>query len=139
MAYHAAVIGSGGAQEMAAARNSYQYERISQPVARFDRYLRRQLRSLGVGLGLIAVALLAGMFGYHHYVGLSWIDSYENAAMILSGMGPLASPETFAGKFFAGTYALFSGIAVLAIAGVIAAPLVHRFLHRLHADSEESK
>jgi hypothetical protein len=127
MAYHAAVIGSGGAQEMAAARNSSQYERISQPVARFDRYLRRQLRSLGVGLGLIAVALLAGMFGYHHYVGLSWIDSYENAAMILSG------------KFFAGTYALFSGIAVLAIAGVIAAPLVHRFLHRLHADSEESK
>jgi hypothetical protein len=59
--------------------------------------------------------------------------------MILSGMGPLATPETFAGKFFAGTYALFSGIAVLAIAGVIAAPLVHRFLHRLHADSEGSR
>jgi ABC-type transport system involved in cytochrome c biogenesis permease component len=103
------------------------------------RYLRRQLRSLGIGVVLIGIALFAGMLGYHRFLGLSWIDSYENAAMILSGMGPLASPETFAGKFFAGTYALFSGIAVLAIAGVIAAPLVHRFLHRLHADSEESK
>jgi hypothetical protein len=124
---------------MATARNSFGYERISQPVARFPEYLRRQLRALGVGLVFILIALFAGMLGYHNFVRLSWIDSYENAAMILSGMGPLASPDTFAGKFFAGTYALFSGLAVIAIAGVIAAPLVHRFLHRLHADSEESK
>jgi len=124
---------------MATARNSAQYEHISQPVAQLPLYLRRQLRSLAIGLALIAVGLFIGMLGYHIFVGLSWIDSYENAAMILSGMGPLATPETFAGKFFAGTYALFSGIAVLAIAGVIAAPLVHRFLHRLHADSERSR
>ncbi len=124
---------------MAVNRNSNQYEHISQPVAQLPKYLRRQLRSLGIGVVLILIALFAGMLGYHRLVGLSWIDSYENAAMILSGMGPLASPTTFAGKFFAGTYALFSGIAVLAIAGVIAAPLVHRFLHRLHADSGESR
>ena len=114
-------------------------ERISQPLASWPRFLRRQLRSLAIGLTLLLVALLAGMVGYHFLVYLSWIDSYENAAMILSGMGPLAAPATFAGKFFAGTYALFSGIAVLAIAGVIAAPLVHRFLHRLHADSGDRR
>src|SRR5258708_34673134 len=119
---------------MAANRKLFDYEHISQPVAQLPQYLRRQLRSLGVGILLIAVALFAGMVGYHRLVGLSWIDSYENAAMILSGMGPLASPGTVAGKIFAGSYALFSGIAVLAIAGVIAAPLVHRLLHRLHAD-----
>jgi hypothetical protein len=117
-----------------APRSASRYERISQPVAPLQRYLRRQLRSLAIGLALIAVALFAGMIGYHSLVGLSWVDSYENAAMILSGMGPLASPGTVAGKIFAGSYALFSGIAVLAIAGVIAAPLVHRLLHRLHAD-----
>jgi hypothetical protein len=94
---------------------------------------------LAIGLALIAISLFAGMLGYHTLVGLSWIDSYENAAMILSGMGPLASPESFAGKLFAGSYALYSGIAVLAIAAVITAPLVHRFLHRLHADSERSR
>ncbi len=138
MAYHAALPSRmGGRLTVAAHRNSYRYERISEPVAPLPEYLQRQLRALGIGAIFIAVALLAGMAGYHQYVGLSWIDSYENAAMILSGMGPLASPSTFAGKFFAGSYALFSGIAVLAIAGVIAAPLVHRFLHRLHADSEE--
>jgi ABC-type transport system involved in cytochrome c biogenesis permease component len=124
---------------MASNKKAFAYERISQPVARLPEYLQRQLRSLGIGVVLILIALFAGMLGYHRFVGLSWIDSYENAAMILSGMGPLASPTTFSGKMFAGTYALFSGIAVLAIAGVIAAPLVHRFLHRLHADSGESR
>jgi hypothetical protein len=124
---------------MASNKKAFDYERVSEPVARLPHYLRRQLRSLGVGILLIAVALYAGMLGYHKFVGLSWIDAYENAAMILSGMGPLAAPTTVAGKMFAGTYALFSGIAVLAIAGVIAAPLVHRFLHRLHADPGESR
>jgi hypothetical protein len=122
---------------MAAGRSTLHYEHISQPVARMPLFLRRQLRSIGIGLIFIAIALFAGMLGYHQLVGLSWIDSYENAAMILSGMGPLSSPASVAGKIFAGSYALFSGIAVLAIAGVIAAPLVHRFLHRLHADSPE--
>ena len=117
--------------------SSREYEHVSQPVARLPRYLRRQLRSLTVGLVFLAVALFSGMLGYHHLVGLSWVDAYENAAMILAGMGPLAAPATTAGKIFAGSYALFSGIAVLAIAGVIAAPLVHRFLHRLHADAGE--
>jgi hypothetical protein len=115
------------------------YEPVSQPVAPLHRYLRRQLRSLGVGAVFIAIGLYAGMLGYHYIVGLSWVDAYENAAMILSGMGPVATPSTFAGKVFAGSYALFSGIAVLAIAGVIAAPLVHRFLHRLHADTSDRK
>ena len=124
---------------MASKRKSFAYEPVTVPIAPLPQFLRRQLRSLGIGVVLIVIALFAGMVGYHKFVGLSWIDSYENAAMILSGMGPLASPTTFAGKMFAGTYALFSGIAVLAIAGVIAAPLVHRFLHRLHADPGESR
>ena len=117
----------------------FRYEHVSQPVAQLPRYLRRQLRSLAIGLVLVLVALLAGMLGYHRLVALSWIDSFLNASMILAGMGPMAAPVTDAGKIFAGVYALFSGIAVLAIAGVIAAPLVHRFLHRMHADSDDSQ
>ena len=124
---------------MALKRKAFEYEHVSEPVAQMPHFLRRQLRSVGVGLVLVFVALLAGMVGYHLLLRLSWVDSYVNAAMILSGMGPMAAPDTDAGKIFAGTYALFSGIAVLAIAGVIAAPLVHRFLHRMHADADESR
>jgi hypothetical protein len=119
------------------ASSSIQFEHVSQPLALWPRYLRRQLRSLGLGLTLIAVSLYVGMLGYHHLLGLPWVDAYENAAMILSGMGPIAVPDTVAGKVFAGSYALYSGIAVIAIAGVIVAPLVHRFLHRMHADPDE--
>jgi len=115
------------------------YEHISQPVASWSHYLQRQLRSLALGALLIGASLLLGMYGYHRLVSLNWVDSYLNAAMILSGMGPIAAPVSTAGKIFAGTYALFSGIAVLAITGVIAAPLVHRFLHRLHADTDSRR
>ncbi len=112
------------------------YEHVSQPVAPWPHFVQRQLRSLGLGGVLIVVSLAVGMLGYHSLVGLSWIDAYENAAMILAGMGPMAAPASTAGKIFAGTYALYSGIAVLAVAGVIAAPLVHRFMHRMHADTD---
>jgi len=120
-------------------RKSHTFEHISQPVLPLPDYLRRQMLSLAVGLALVLVSLLAGMAGYHRLVGLSWIDSFLNAAMILAGMGPIAAPTTDCGKIFAGVYALYSGIAVLAIAGVIAAPLVHRFLHRMHADPDDAK
>jgi hypothetical protein len=59
--------------------------------------------------------------------------------MILSGMGPLWSPHSDAGKLFAGLYALYSGLAVLAIAGVTFAPLVHRLLHAFHADDGDDR
>ena len=124
---------------MAPGRKLFGYEHISQPVAPLHHFLRRQLRSLVIGSMFLAIALVGGMLGYHDLVGLGWVDAFENAAMILGGMGPIAAPVSVAGKLFAGCYALFCGIAVLAIAGVIAAPLVHRILHRMHADCGDSK
>ena len=117
----------------------FAYEHVSQPVVPLPQYLRRQLRSLGIGLALVLASLLVGMVGYHALFKLSWVKAFMNAAMILGGMGPVDDAPTDAARIFAGIYALYSGIAVLAIAGVIAAPLVHRFLHRMHADSDEAQ
>jgi hypothetical protein len=97
-------------------------------------FLRRLLASTAVGLALVVASLAVGMAGYHGYEGLSWLDAFLNASMILSGMGPLMSPVTTGGKVFAGIYALYSGFAVLVIAGVMLAPAVHRFLHRFHIE-----
>ena len=93
--------------------------------------------SVGLGLALILVSLAGGMAGFHFLEGLGWIDSYLNAAMLLSGMGPLAQPATDAGKLFAGGYALYSGFAVLVIAAIAFGPLVHRFLHKFHIDEKD--
>jgi len=113
------------------------FERRNEPVLPWPAFLWRLAGSTLIGAGLVIVSLAIGMIGYRSLMGMSWIDAFVNASMILSGMGPLADPETSGAKLFAGLYALFSGLAVLAIAGVVFAPVVHRFLHYLHADEDD--
>jgi hypothetical protein len=110
------------------------YEHRSQPVLPASRFVIRLAYSGAVALALVAVSLALGMIGYRRFEGLDWIDSFLNAAMLLGGMGPLHSPATYAGKLFAGVYALYCGLAVILVAGVILAPLAHRFLHKLHVE-----
>jgi hypothetical protein len=107
------------------------------PLAPRQVFARRLLASTAVGLGLVIVSLAVGMAGYHGYEGLPWLDAFLNASMILSGMGPLLQPVTTGGKLFAGLYALYSGLAVIVIAGVIFGPVIHRFLHRFHIEAED--
>jgi hypothetical protein len=86
---------------------------------------------------VIAVSLAIGVFGYRFVAGLSWIDALMNAAMILGGMGPVNELSTDSGKIFASLYALYAGIAFLAIAGVLIAPFAHRLLHHLHFEDSD--
>lgn len=97
------------------------------------------LRNTIWGLLFIALALGAGMWGYHGFEHMPWIDAFLNASMILSGMGPVTDLHTFGGKFFAGCYALFSGLAFIAIMAIVFAPIIHRFFHRIHLESNEEK
>ncbi len=100
-------------------------------------FYQRLARSAAAALLVVAVALGIGMIGYRAFEPMSWVDAFVNAAMILSGMGPVASLQSDAGKIFAGCYALFSGLAFITSIGIIFAPAFHRFLHRFHV--EESK
>jgi hypothetical protein len=68
---------------------------------------------------------------------MSLADAYVNAAMILSGMGPLGELKTTAGKIFAGSYAIFSGLIIVLAAGFILAPIFHRVLHRFHVETRK--
>jgi hypothetical protein len=97
-------------------------------------YLQRLLRSACLGLGIIIGSLLIGMVGYHHLEKMSWVDSFVNAAMILGGMGPVGQIQTDAGKIFAGFYALYCGIALISILGIVFAPVIRRFLHKYHLE-----
>lgn len=99
-------------------------------------FLRHLLRSACVGLGIVALSLGVGMLGYRGFEGLSWLDAFLNASMILAGMGPVDTLRTVGGKLFAGCYAIYSGIALLTSVGLMFAPLVHRFLHRFHLETQ---
>lgn len=115
--------------------NMFEYERKSQPLLPRREFLTRVAASALFGLAIVVVSLLVGMAGYHFFEKLGWLDAFLNAAMLLGGMGPLEQPQTVAGKLFAGLYSLYSGLAVLVIAGVVFAPVFHRFLHRFHLEA----
>ena len=91
-----------------------------------------------IGIGLIFLALLIGVLGYHGLEPMSWVDAFLNASMILSGMGPATTLTTSAGKLFAGCYALFSGLAFIAIVVIMLSPLIHKFFRKIHLESGKS-
>ena len=100
-------------------------------------FLTRLFYSVLMSLVIVALSLGIGTWGYHVVGGLDWIDALLNAAMILTGMGPVDPMKSTAGKLFATFYCLFSGIAFLSLMAIILAPIYHRFLHKFHLDEEE--
>src|SRR5262249_29057039 len=98
-------------------------------------FARRIARACGLWLCLTLFGLAVGVAGYMLTEGMSLVDAYANAAMILSGMGPMGELKTTAGKIFAGSYAILSGLIIVLAAGFVLAPIFHRVLHRFHVEA----
>ena len=92
-------------------------------------------RNAFICLMFIAITLFIGMLGYHVFEHMPWVDSFLNASMILSGMGPATTMTTTAGKLFAGLYALFSGLAFIAIVVIMLSPIIHKLFRKIHIES----
>jgi hypothetical protein len=103
------------------------------------RLARRVVRNGAIVAVFILVALGIGATGYHTLDGLPWLDAVLNAAMILTGMGPIAPISSPAAKIFATVYALFSGVFFLTMIAVLLAPALHHFLYRFHVDLQEDE
>ena len=99
------------------------------------RFVGRMLKAIGLWLALAVIGLVIGMAGYAEFEDMSLPDAYVNAAMILSGMGPLGELKTTAGKIFAGSYAIFSGLVIVIATAFVLAPIFHRVLHRFHMET----
>jgi len=98
-------------------------------------FLRRMARWAAVAGVVLVGSLALGVCGYHFVEGLPWIDALLNASMIAGGMGPVDPVKTTAGKLFASFYALYSGLAIISAAGVLFAPVFHRFMHHFHVET----
>lgn len=114
----------------------FDYERRSQPLATRTHFSTRLARNALWAMGIIVAGLAVGMAGYVGLEGMGLVDAFANAAMILSGMGPLNALQTDGGKIFASLYAIFSGLLIFGIAGLVLAPVFHRLLHRFHVEGE---
>lgn len=111
------------------------FEHKSQPIAPLTAFVKRMAASLGLSLALIGVSLGIGVGGYHWIAHLPWIDALLNASMILGGMGPVDALTTAAAKLFASAYAIFSGLMIISVMGVVLAPAIHRIIHKVHRET----
>jgi hypothetical protein len=114
-------------------------EHHKSPLLTRKQFAARQVRYAGFSLLILGFSIGIGTAGYHVFGRLPWVDSFLNACMILTGMGPVDRMETEAGKLFASFYALFSGVAFLTFVGVLFTPVYHRFLHKFHLNLGSDK
>jgi hypothetical protein len=113
------------------------YERKHERLAPQHVYIARLARNVAIALAVTAVALLGGVIGFMWFAELSPLDAFLNAAMLLSGMGPTRDYEGDAGKLFGGLYALFAGLFMLVVVGLVLTPVFHRMLHQFHLDDDD--
>jgi hypothetical protein len=113
-------------------------EHKTQPLASRAVFFLRLWRNFLCTLVIVFFSLTFGTCGYHYLGGTPWIDGLLNAAMILTGMGPVDRMETTAGKLFSTFYALYSGLAFLTMIAVLMAPIYHRIIHRFHLDNDQT-
>jgi hypothetical protein len=113
------------------------FERKHETLASFPTFLGRVGWCLLIASSILAVALVLGVLGYRFFGQLDWIDALLNAAMILTGMGPVSPMNTVGGKLFATGYALFSGLLFMVSFAVVISPIFHRILHKFHLDDED--
>lgn len=111
---------------------------LFKPLPSPSKFYLHIVQSFFFGLGAVILALTIGMLGYHYFEQMNWVDAFLNASMILSGMGPVQPLATIHGKIFAGFYALFSGLTFILIIGIIFAPVIHYFFHKMHIDFENT-
>jgi hypothetical protein len=114
-------------------------ESHKQKVVPLSHFLFRLGRYGLFAFGLIVFSLLIGTTGYRYFGGISWLDSFHMACMILTGMGPVIEMNSSSAKLFSSFYALYSGIAFLSITAVFFAPIIHRLLHILHVEKDDDE
>lgn len=112
-------------------------EHRKQQVVSVNSFLKRIGKYSAFAFVLITISVAIGTTGYHWICGLSWIDSFYMACMILTGMGPVTEMTNDGAKLFSSFYALYSGVAFLSVTAVFFAPIIHRLLHILHVEEEE--
>jgi hypothetical protein len=110
------------------------FEKKHETVASPAVFAKRMVGAVGLSLGLIVPALLIGIAGYHWIDKLDWVDALLEASMILGGMGPVNPLRNDAAKIFASGYALFSGLVLIGVMGIILTPITHRLLHKFHLE-----
>lgn len=113
------------------------FERKSEKLLKSRSFYLRLFKHMWIAFGLVTLSIALGAACYHALEEMSWVDAIYNASMILTGMGPVSKLEHDASKIFASLYAIYGGVILLAITGIVLAPIAHRILHLFHLKEDE--
>lgn len=100
-------------------------------------FLRHFFRNLVLGFITLVLILLIGILGYSYFEKTDWVESYANAAMIVSGVGTLTNPHTEMGKLFVATYSIFGSGAYLLVVAVVFSPIFHWVFRQVKVEDRE--
>ena len=91
-----------------------------------------------MAMGALSITMAIGITGYTQIGGLPWADAVVESAMLMGGMGPVYGQNLVGipAKLFSAGYALFCGLVLIALFGIILSPVFHRILHRLHVSEK---
>ena len=108
------------------------YEHRSKALLPRRLFLMRLAQHFGWVALILGGSLAIGMAGLMGIAHFSAVDAFLDAAMLLGGMGPVGKLEGDAAKIFAGCFALYAGLIIIASSGILIAPIAHRVMHKLH-------
>lgn len=97
------------------------------------------LRNTAIMVMMISVSLTIGTLGYRATGGFSWMDSFLNATMILTGMGQAHDPESNTGKLFSALFALYSGIIFLSSVAIFIFPILQKLSERFDLPKQNNR
>lgn len=116
-------------------RRLMRFERSGERMAPWHIFTRRLGRNVLAALVVLGIWLALGMGLYGFFGAPTWQLAFESAAMIASGMGPLA--ETPPAGVAGGLYAIGSMFVDFIVPSLVLAPVFHRLLHKFHIQDRE--
>ncbi len=113
------------------------FERPHEQLLSRPRFAWRMAKFLAAATVIDCLAVALGAVGYRALEGLSWLDAVVNAAMIMTGNGPMNAIKTPGGRLFAAGDALVGEAVYVLVVAVLLTPVVHRLLHSFHRKPAE--
>ncbi len=113
------------------------FERFHEPLLARSLFLLRMAKFFGVAVVIDLLLVVLGGIGYRSFEGVSWLDAVTDAAMVMTGNGPITHLQTAGGKLFAVVDALAGQALYMLVIAMFLTPVVHRLLHIFHVKTPD--
>ena len=84
-----------------------------------DKTPKQKARTFVKVIFWVALILFVGTLGFVVYEGSSWVNSFQNAAFILTTTGMVHNTKTYSGKIYSSIYNIFASLFAILIISLL--------------------